>query len=123
MKNTTSLGRYGEDIACDYLKNNKFKILEQNFYVSHNEIDIIAETEGTLVIVEVKTRRSEWQCRPMDVLTPFKIRNIVMATDSYVRFKRLDMPIRYDLITIYGPAQNLQIKHYEEAFYSPVWYR
>ena len=76
-----------------------------------------------LVFVEVKARRSEWQCRPMDVLTPMKIRNIVQAADAYVRYKRLDMPIRYDLITISGIAPNLRINHYEEAFYSPVWYR
>ena len=59
----------------------------------------------------------------MDVLTPMKIRNIVQAADAYVRYKRLDMPIRYDLITISGTAPNLRINHYEEAFYSPVWYR
>lgn len=116
-------GNLGEQAAADYLRKKGYTILDMHWRSGRKEIDIIAETEGTLVIVEVKTRRSEWQCRPMDVLTPFKIRNIVMATDSYVRFKRLDMPIRYDLITIYGPAQNLQIKHYEEAFYSPVWYR
>jgi putative endonuclease len=52
-----------------------------------------------------------------------KIRNIVQAADAYVRYKRLDMPIRYDLITISGTAPNLRINHYEEAFYSPVWYR
>ena len=51
MKNTTSLGRYGEEIACEYLKNNKFKILEQNFYASHNEIDIIAENKQYIIFV------------------------------------------------------------------------
>ena len=40
-----------------------------------------------------------------------------------MRYKRLDMPIRYDLITISGTAPNLRINHYEEVFYSPVWYR
>ena len=36
------IGRLGEDQAARYLKKNKFKIIERNLHVSHNEIDIIA---------------------------------------------------------------------------------
>ena len=56
MKNTTNIGRFGESIACEYLKKQKFKVLEQNYYASHNEIDIIAENKQYIIFVEVKTR-------------------------------------------------------------------
>ena len=56
MKNTTSIGRYGEEIACEYLESKKYKIINKNFYASHNEIDIIAENKQYIIFVEVKTR-------------------------------------------------------------------
>lgn len=123
MASHNEYGNLGEEAAVNYLRVKGYIILDRHWRTGHKEVDIVAETEGTLVFVEVKARRSEWQCRPMDVLTPMKIRNIVQAADAYVRYKRLDMPIRYDLITISGTAPNLRINHYEEAFYSPVWYR
>ena len=123
MASHNEYGNLGEEAAVNYLRTKGYIILDRHWRTGHKEVDIVAETEGTLVLVEVKARRSEWQCRPMDVLTPMKIRNIVQAADAYVRYKRLDMPIRYDLITISGTAPNLRINHYEEAFYSPVWYR
>ncbi len=116
-------GNMGEQAAADYLRAKGYIIRDVHWRTGRKEVDIVAETEGTLVFVEVKARRSEWQCKPEDVLTSAKIRNIVMAADAYVRYKRLDMPIRYDLITLSGTAPNLRITHYEEAFYSPVWFR
>lgn len=123
MADHNEYGNFGEEAAAAHLRAKGYTILDKHWRTGRKEVDIVAETEGTLVFVEVKTRRSEWQCRPMDVLTTFKIRNIVMAAEAYVRYKRLDMPIRYDLITVSGTIQNPRITHYEEAFYSPVWYR
>lgn len=123
MASHNEYGNFGEETATDYLREKGYTILDRHWRTGRKEVDIVAEKEGTLVFVEVKTRRLAWQCQPMDVLTPAKIRNIVMAADAYVRYKRLDMPVRYDLITVSGSTQNPHICHYEEAFYSPVWYR
>ena len=55
----SELGRQGEDIACDFLKENGFLILLRNFREKWGEIDIIArDKDKTLVFVEVKTVRS-----------------------------------------------------------------
>ena len=56
--NTTSVGRIGEDIACEYLRANGYRILKRNYRAAHGEVDIIALRGMHLSFVEVKTRRN-----------------------------------------------------------------
>ena len=51
------IGKLGEDIATRYLKDKGFKIITRNFRQNFGEIDIIAEEEGEIVFIEVKTRK------------------------------------------------------------------
>lgn len=57
-KNNIELGFLGEDIACQYLIENKYKIIERNYRKPWGEIDVIAKSpDKILVFVEVKTIR------------------------------------------------------------------
>lgn len=49
-------GRKGEDIAAEFYLANGFKIICRNFRAGHDEIDIIAENNNSIVFSEVKTR-------------------------------------------------------------------
>jgi len=49
------IGDLGEGIACNYLKNKGFKIIDQNYWKPWGEIDIIAEKQGIVYFVEVKS--------------------------------------------------------------------
>ena len=60
MSNIT-LGRVGEDAACQYLERLGYKVIEQNFRCKLGEIDLIVSDKKVLVFVEVKTRLST-QC-------------------------------------------------------------
>ena len=51
-------GFAGEDMAANLLRQKGYRILERNWRCGHLEVDIIAETDDYLVIVEVKTRKS-----------------------------------------------------------------
>jgi putative endonuclease len=56
MTYKSEIGQLGEDIACEYFVENKYKIIERNFRQKWGEIDIIAKApDKTLVFVEVKT--------------------------------------------------------------------
>lgn len=58
MENNLTIGQAGEEIACGYLAQKGFKILERNFRRPWGELDIIARDKNkTLVFVEVKTMR------------------------------------------------------------------
>ncbi|MGY1551735.1 YraN family protein [Microbacterium sp. A588] len=52
------LGRAGEERAAQHLIERGYQILARNWRCSQGEIDIVAERDGALCIVEVKTRRS-----------------------------------------------------------------
>jgi len=53
-------GQKGEGIACSYLQDINYEIIERNVQLGHDEIDIIAldPTDKVIVFCEVKTRKS-----------------------------------------------------------------
>ena len=58
MFKKSETGRIGEDIACEYLINKGFTVIERNFRRPWGELDIVSQApDGTLVFVEVKTLR------------------------------------------------------------------
>ena len=58
-KNNRETGAKAEAIACWFLKQQGYDVLEQNFYTKVGEIDIIAKEDQTLVFVEVKYRKDD----------------------------------------------------------------
>lgn len=124
MKNTTTIGRYGEEIACEYLKKQKFKILEQNYYASHNEIDIIAEDKKYIIFVEVKTRScdSDFDLNfgsPASAVTYSKQKRTLAAAQVYLLEHPSKKTPRLDVIEVYLNKNNqtvLKINHIEDAF-------
>jgi len=61
---TKELGQKGEDLACEYLVNNGYKIIGRNYRINFGEIDIIAKKRGlfadkTIHFIEVKTSEKE----------------------------------------------------------------
>ncbi|HDN84600.1 MAG TPA: YraN family protein, partial [Candidatus Aerophobetes bacterium] len=49
------IGKRGEKLAISYLKKRGYRILDKNFRCKIGEIDIVAENDGQIVFVEVKT--------------------------------------------------------------------
>ena len=114
-------GIEGEDKAANYLIREGYTILDRNWRSGHRELDIVAEKDGTLVVLEVKTRTNNKFGNPEDAVTSRKIRNTVLAADAYIRLNRIDLPVRFDIISVLSSGD--VINHIEDAFRSPVWYR
>lgn len=80
----TQTGRYGEDLACNFLKKQGYKILKRNYRIRGGEIDIVAEDGNTLVFVEVKARFSHQYGLPSDSMTPWKIKALLKTAMFYI---------------------------------------
>ena len=111
-------GRSGEDVAAEYLERQGYLILDRNWYFDHKELDIVAQKDECLIIVEVKTRRRNTYGRPEEAVTPRKIGLLVLAANAYVRSHYIDMPVRFDVIAIshLGEGPREKVEHYQDAF-------
>lgn len=110
------LGRIGEDLAVEYLINKGYRILERNWRSGHKEIDIIALDGDTLVAVEVKTRKTNTYGEPDLAVGADKQRMLIWAVDAYVRYRQLDVDVRFDIVSIVFTDTDQKIEHIEDAF-------
>ncbi|MBE15811.1 MAG: YraN family protein [Dokdonia sp.] len=113
-----ALGRWGEDLAVAYLKERGYVIRDRNWRYQKSELDIICQWGNSiLVVVEVKTRNSDFFGDPQSFVNGQKIKHTVKATHQYVLLHDLDMEIRFDIIAILKNNHQQQLKHFENAFY------
>ncbi|GBU08398.1 UPF0102 protein [Bacteroidales bacterium] len=114
------IGQEGEKAAVDYLISKGYKIHNTNWRKGRYELDIIAQTSDELVVVEVKTRSGNPMVAPEIAVDNKKIRNIISATDLYINIYDIDLPVRFDIISVTGYFPHFIIEHIEDAFYPPV---
>ncbi len=108
------IGRKGEDIACDYLKNSGFKIIERNYLRKWGELDIVAQKAKTLHFIEVKTvsrdlsviHETQDAYRPEDNMHPWKLKRLSRAIQTFLMEGELDDEWLFDLITVYIDEKN-----------------
>lgn len=119
MAEHNDFGKLAEDAACTFLESNCYDILERNYRFLKAEVDIIAKTENTLVIVEVKARSDNHFINPEDAVNKKKMRLLVAAADEYSQSLKEDLDVRFDIISVLKTKQNiLEIKHIKDAFQS-----
>jgi putative endonuclease len=118
--NTTELGAFGEQLACDYIQNKNFQILERNFKFKKNEVDIIAKKENQLIIIEVKTRQTAEIGEPWKAVTRIKQKQIIQVANHYIQSNQITLDTRFDIISIVRNSFSTEIEHIESAFY-PNW--
>ncbi len=117
MAKHNELGKKGEEIAADFLQKAGYEILERNWVFQKAELDIIAQKDTILAIVEVKTRTSGDFGLPQDFVKGKKIQNLVKAVDQYMNVNDLDLEVRFDIVGIIINNQETAIEHLEDAFY------
>ena len=76
------LGKAGEDAAAKYLEQNGYTIRDRNWRKNHLELDIVADKDKELIIVEVKNRSNTDYIEPQDAVNWQKIRRIVVAAED-----------------------------------------
>lgn len=117
MAEHNELGKKGEQMAADYLSKKGYKILERNYRFRQLELDILAMDKDELVVVEVKTRQTDYLAGPEVTVTKKKQRDLVKAANAYILEKDMDVETRFDIISIILNQYESSIDHIEDAFY------
>lgn len=89
-------GKHFEDIACEYLVNLGYEILERNFSSKYGEIDIIARYKSILHIVEVKGGKRDLLYK----ITQTKLNKILKTTDIYLQNQSTETIYQIDALII-----------------------
>jgi putative endonuclease len=113
-----SLGCQGEQLACQYLRRQRYKIVARGLRTRWGEIDIVAIDQRTVVFVEVKTRRHDPDGRLAEVVDQVKQERMTRGALAYLKQHRLlNNPCRFDVITILWPRDaGPELRHYRHAF-------
>lgn len=117
MSLSSRFGKEGEQMALRFLQKKGYRILKQNYRYRKAEIDLIAQKDNILAIVEVKFRSSTYFGAPESFVSQKKIQLLIMAADHYVCENDLSVTVRFDIISILKENNQTLIQHIEDAFY------
>lgn len=120
MADHNELGAKGEALALEYLKKKNYIIRETNWRFAKDEIDIVAEDKGMLVIAEVKTRSSNYLVEPEIAVTKKKQQFLIRAANAYIEEFDWDKEVRFDIISVVVYPNKHEIEHIDDAFYPIV---
>jgi len=112
MAKHNDLGTKGEQKAVFFLQNNGFIILETNWRYKKNEIDIIAKKDEFIVVVEVKTRSTDYFDDIINVVSNKQKRFLIESINSYIEENDIKLEVRFDIVFIVCD----RIEHVENAF-------
>jgi len=117
-KSTVTKGRQAETRARDFLKENGFRILAQNYRCRCGEIDIVAEQAGELVFVEVRSLGPGARHLPEETINPEKQRKLSRTAQSYLqKHRQEDRPARFDVVAVEeGHGRAPVLRHLPNAF-------
>ncbi len=122
MRTKSEIGKIGEDICCEFLKEKKYRILVRNHRVKHvGEIDVIARGQkGVLVFVEVKTLAG-----PVSMFIPemhfneekrLRVRRLAQGfANRYPQYVNEKLGYRIDLVAIAIKDPLASIKNWHET--------
>ncbi len=117
MTRRSSFGKWGEDLAVEYLQKQGYAILERNYRCRFGEIDIIAVRDSTITFVEVKTRANLNYGRPAASVTKDKQNKIHSTGFTYLRSCNFRFKGCYfDVIEILHMNGKTAINHLKHCF-------
>ena len=118
MANHNDIGKWGEDSAEEYLNQQGYRILERNWRHQKSEVDIIAMEKDVLIIVEVKSRTSEYFGTPEESVNAKKMKFLTYAAGAYMEKINHEWEVRFDIISVlFRENQEPELTHFKDAFF------
>jgi len=110
-------GRFGENLAARFLEKNGYRIRETNYRNHYGEIDIVAEENGTIVFIEVRSRRSDRFGPAKASVNRVKQRKISMVALGYLKTTgKIGEKARFDVVAVSSGDQGDRIELFRNAF-------
>ncbi len=116
-------GEIGEHLACRYLENKGFAILERNYTRKWGEIDIVAKKGNATHFVEVKSKIGNYSreadrldlYRPEDNMHPWKLKRLSRTIQTYLVEHDEIGDWQFDLILVFlgVDAKEATVKYVE----------
>ena len=117
VRNNSTLGRLGEDTACDFLLSQGHRILERNWRGGHLEIDIVSEGADGLHFVEVKARTAPVQSTLDDQISPTKQKRISSAALKYLNLNHLEgQEVFFDVVSVVFDGPETRLRYFPRAW-------
>jgi putative endonuclease len=111
------LGRRGEALAAEELRARGLEIVERNFRCRAGEIDLIAMDGGTLVFVEVRSRRGAGAGTPLESVDGRKQARVTRVARQYLAARgHGERDVRFDVVGIRFDAEPPLVEHVVGAF-------
>ncbi len=120
MAQHNDIGKVGESLALNHIKSIGYSVLEQNWRHKNLEIDLIAKDENVLLVIEVKTRTSDYAGDPEVFVDSSKQKKLIRAINEYVSQKDIDLEIRFDIVSVLLVKSKPIINHIKGAFYPKI---
>ena len=95
------IGHFGEKLARQFLERRDYKIITTNYYTRYGEIDLIAQKNGRLFFIEVKTRLTNKFGWPEEAVTKTKLDKLIKTAEKYIWENNLTNPdAQIDIISV-----------------------
>ena len=115
--NRKIIGEHAESLACRHLTRHGMRLLTRNFHCRRGEIDLIMLDGDSLVFVEVRYRKSVRFGRAAETVSRNKQSRIIHCAQVYMQAcNSWNKPARFDVVSIEGVADDLQIHWHKNAF-------
>ena len=118
--NTTRRGKWGEEVALDYLSKKGYIKVATGFRSRFGEIDIIVKNKEFLVFVEVKTRRNAHFAQAREYVSKNKQQKIISTASFWLAKRPTKLQPRFDVVEVYAKdgetTTSPEIVHIENAF-------
>lgn len=93
-------GERSEHLAHQYLIKQGLHLIEKNYRCKYGELDLIMRDGETLVIVEVRFRKSNKYGSAEESITQIKQSRIIATTQHYLHLTKSNSAIRFDVIAM-----------------------
>jgi len=112
-----AFGELGERIAERWLRRTGWRVVQRRFRSGHRDIDLVVEREGTIVFVEVKSRKGDRFGHPVEAVNWRKQKELTKSAQVWIdRHGRAEDAYRFDVVGVLMTGDRVRIRHVEDAF-------